>query len=137
MMADAQMTGNNGGGQYSKDSDWVEVSLHSGQRDSRDNLTARVATAMRHPAVRCLSHPTGRLINHRAPNALDLGRMIEVALETGVALEINGLPNRLDLKGDHAHLAVQAGVPLVASTDAHSTAASVICDSPSLTVRRG
>jgi DNA polymerase (family 10) len=76
---------------------------------------------MRHPAVNCLSHPTGRLINHRPPNALDLERVIEVALETGVALEINGLPNRLDLKGEHARLAVQAGVPLVASTDAHST----------------
>ena len=76
---------------------------------------------MQHPSVRCLSHPTGRLINHRAPNALGLERVIEVALETGVALEINGLPDRLDLNGANAHLAVQAGVPVVASTDAHST----------------
>ena len=101
--------------------DWVQLSLHAGQRDTSDNLTRKVTHAMRHPAVRCLSHPTGRLINHRAPNSLDLDQVIEVALETGVALEINGLPNRLDLNGPHARLAVQAGVPLVASTDAHST----------------
>jgi len=101
--------------------DWVQLSLHAGQRDSRANLTRKVTHGMRHPAVRCLSHPTGRLINHRAPNSLDLERVIEVALETGVALEINGLPNRLDLNGAQARLAVQAGVPLVASTDAHST----------------
>ena len=58
------------------------------------------ATLLRHPAVRCLSHPTGRLIGHRPENALDLERTIEVALETGVALEVNGLPARLDLSGE-------------------------------------
>ena len=101
--------------------DWVQLSLHAGQRDTRENLTRKVTDAMQHRSVRCLSHPTGRIINHRAPNALDLERVIEVALETGVALEINGLPNRLDLHGANARLAVEAGVPLVASTDAHST----------------
>jgi len=101
--------------------DWVQLSLHAGQRDTRENLTRKVTDAMQHRSVRCLSHPTGRIINHRAPNALDLERVIDVALETGVALEINGLPNRLDLHGANARLAVEAGVPLVASTDAHST----------------
>ena len=47
--------------------------------------------------------------------------MIEVALETGVALEVNGLPARLDLDGAHVRTAVEAGVAVVASTDAHST----------------
>jgi len=76
---------------------------------------------MRHPAARCLSHPTGRLINHRPPNAIDLDRIVAVALETGVALEVNGLANRLDLRDEHVRLAVEAGVPVVCSTDAHST----------------
>ena len=46
--------------------------------------------------------------------------MLEVALETGVALEVNGLPDRLDLRDEHVRLAVEAGVPIVCSTDAHS-----------------
>ena len=100
--------------------EWVQVSLHAGQRASRVELTRRVVEAMRHPAARCLSHPTGRLINHRPPNALDIGRVLEVALETGVALEVNGLPDRLDLRDEHVRLAVEAGVPVVCSTDAHS-----------------
>jgi DNA polymerase (family 10) len=75
---------------------------------------------MRHPAVSCLSHPRGRILNHRPPNALDLEAVFEVALETGVALETNGLPNRLDLSGPEVRQAVAAGVPIVASTDAHS-----------------
>jgi len=100
--------------------EWVQLSLHAGQRAPREALTARVVAGMRHPAVRCLSHPTGRLINHRPPNALDLERVFEVALETGVALEVNGLPDRLDLRDEHVRLAVAAGVPIVCSTDAHS-----------------
>ncbi|MDX6562787.1 MAG: polymerase, partial [Gaiellales bacterium] len=100
--------------------DWVQLSLHRGQRATRAELTARVVEAMRHPAVRCLSHPTGRLIGHRPENALDLERTIEVALETGVALEVNGLANRLDLSGEHVRVVVEAGARIVCSTDAHS-----------------
>src|SRR5207302_7176660 len=85
-----------------------------------EGLTRKVVEAMRHPAVRCLSHPRGRIINHRPPNALRLEQVIEVALEEGVALETNGLPDRLDLRDEEVRLAVEAGVPIVCSTDAHS-----------------
>ena len=70
--------------------------------------------------MRCLSHPKGRIINRRPENALDLERVFEVALEEGVALEVNGLPDRLDLRGEHVRDALRAGVPIVCSTDAHS-----------------
>ena len=100
--------------------DWVQLSLHAGQREDADRLTRKVVEAMRHPAVRCLSHPKGRIINHRPPNALELERVIEVALEEGVALETNGLPDRLDLRDEEVRLVVEAGVPIVCSTDAHS-----------------
>jgi DNA polymerase (family X) len=100
--------------------DWVQLSLHAGQREPREQLTRKVTEAMRHPAVRALSHPKGRIINHRPPNALDLERTFEVALETGVAIETNGLPDRLDLSGPEIRLALEAGVPIVVSTDAHS-----------------
>jgi DNA polymerase (family 10) len=117
--------------------DWVQLSLHAGQRAPRKELTARVTEAMRHPAVRCLSHPTGRLLGHRPENALDLERTIEVALETGVALEVNGLPARLDLSGEHVRVAVEAGVPVVCSTDAHSVAGLDNMELSVHTARRG
>jgi len=104
--------------------EWVQISLHAGQRGDRDGLTDRVLEAMRQAgtstAASCLSHPKGRILNHRPENALDLGRVFEVALETGVALEINGLPDRLDLSARHAREALAAGVRIVCSTDAHS-----------------
>ena len=117
--------------------EWVQLSLHQGQRAPRAELTARVVEAMRHPAVRCLSHPTGRLIGHRPENALDLERTVEVALEMRVALEVNGLPNRLDLSGEHVRVAVAAGVQIVCSTDAHSVLGLGNMDNAVHTARRG
>ena len=100
--------------------EWVQASVHAGQRAPRGAITKRTIEAMRHPAVRCLSHPKGRIINHRPENELDLEQVFEVALETGTALEVNGLPDRLDLRDEHVKAAIEAGVPIVASTDAHS-----------------
>jgi DNA polymerase (family 10) len=100
--------------------EWVQASVHAGQRMPRAEQTRRVEEALRHPAVRCLSHPTGRLLGRRPENALDLERVYAVALEHGVALEVNGLPPRLDLSGEHVRDALRAGVRIVCSTDAHS-----------------
>jgi DNA polymerase (family 10) len=100
--------------------DWVQASVHGGQRMPRRDLTKRVEEALRNPHVSCLSHPKGRLINRRPENALDLERVFAVAVEEGVALEVNGLPDRLDLRGEHVRDALQAGVRIVCSTDAHS-----------------
>jgi DNA polymerase (family X) len=100
--------------------DWVQLSLHAGQREDEVPLTRKVCEAMKHPAVRCLSHPKGRIINHRPPNAMNLEAVIQVALEHGVALETNGLPDRLDLRDEEVRVCVEAGVPIVCSTDAHS-----------------
>jgi DNA polymerase (family 10) len=100
--------------------DWVQASVHGGQRMPRAEMTKRVEAALRNPYVRCLSHPKGRLINRRPENALDLDHIYAVALEERVALEVNGLPDRLDLSGAHVREAIQAGLQIVCSTDAHS-----------------
>jgi DNA polymerase (family 10) len=117
--------------------DWVQISLHAGQRAPRRELTARVTHAMQHPAACCLSHPTGRLIGHRPENALDLERMIETALASGIAIEVNGLPDRLDLSGEHVRRVVEAGVRIVCSTDAHSIAGLANMELSVHTARRG
>jgi DNA polymerase (family X) len=92
---------------------------------------------MRHPAARCLSHPKGRILGHRPENALDLDEVFSVSLETGVALEVNGLPDRLDLSGAHVAEAVAAGVSIVCSTDAHSTRGLELIELSVTTARRG
>src|SRR5439155_395449 len=117
--------------------EWVQLSLHAGQRAEAKELTKRVLEAMRHPAVRCLSHPKGRIINHRPENALDLEQVYAVALETGIALEVNGLPDRLDLRGELVREAIEAGVQVVCSTDAHSVRGLGNMELSVATARRG
>jgi DNA polymerase (family X) len=117
--------------------DWVQASVHGGQRMARREMTKRVEEAIRHPSVRCLSHPTGRLIGRRPENAVDLERVFEVALDVGVAIEVNGLPDRLDLSGPHVRAALAAGVPIVCSTDAHSIRGLANMELSVHTARRG
>jgi DNA polymerase (family 10) len=117
--------------------DWVQASVHAGQRMPRKEMTKRVEEALRNPHVRCLSHPKGRYINRRPENALDLDRVFAVALEEGVALEVNGLPDRLDLSGEHVRDALRAGVQIVCSTDAHSVPGLTNMSLSVATARRG
>jgi DNA polymerase (family X) len=117
--------------------DWVQASVHGGQRMPRREMTKRVEEALRNPHVRCLSHPKGRLINRRAENALDLERTFEVALAQGVALEVNGLPDRLDLSAEHVREALGAGVKIVCSTDAHGVRGLGNMELSVRTARRG
>jgi DNA polymerase (family 10) len=117
--------------------DWVQASVHGGQRMPARQLTERVLEALRNPYVRCLSHPMGRYINRRPENALDLDRVFEIAREHDVALEINGLPLRLDLRAERVQDAVRAGIALVCSTDAHSTAGLANMQYAVATARRG
>lgn len=85
----------------------------------------------------CLSHPTGRLIGRRPESALDLDVIFDVALAHGVALEVNGLPARLDLSGEHVRRALQAGIGIVCSTDAHSVRGLANMALAVATARRG
>jgi DNA polymerase (family 10) len=117
--------------------DWVQASVHGGQRMPRREMTRRVEAALRNPHVRCLSHPTGRLIGRRPENAVDLERVFAVALEEDVAVEVNGLAPRLDLSGEHVRDAIRAGVRIVCSTDAHSVRGLENMELGVRTARRG
>jgi DNA polymerase (family 10) len=100
-------------------------------------MTQRVEEALRNPYVRCLSHPTGRIIGRRPENALDLERAFELAVELRVAVEVNGLSPRLDLSGEHVRDALRAGVQIVCSTDTHSVAGLANMELSVHTARRG
>jgi DNA polymerase (family 10) len=99
--------------------DIVVASVHSGFKQSREQITGRVLSAIRHPCVSVIAHPTGRLIGEREAYPLDLEAVFKEAARYGVALEINAYPLRLDLNDLHLRRAKDYGVSLVISTDAH------------------
>jgi DNA polymerase (family X) len=100
--------------------DLVIASAHSAFNLDRDAMTARFLRAMECPYVDIIGHPTGRKILRREPYQLDIDALIEAAARHGVALEINGQEDRMDLSDVNARLAKQRGVPIVISSDAHS-----------------
>jgi DNA polymerase (family X) len=100
--------------------DWVVASVHQAPHT---RPTERVLEAMENPYVDCIGHLTGRRIGKRGPRDVDVERVIEKALETGCVLELNGQPDRLDLRDVHARAAKEAGLKLVVSSDAHRISA--------------
>ncbi len=99
--------------------DWVVASNHHYLHDDRDENTQRALRAIRNPYVNVLAHPTGRMIGRRSAKPLDLPAIAQAAAETGTALEINAAHQRLDLKDQHARLAVEHGAVLSINCDAH------------------
>ncbi len=100
--------------------DVVTASVHSGMGQSRHVITERVIRAIRNPNVDIIGHPTGRIIGKRDPYDLDLEAVFRAAAENGTAMEINSMPDRLDLKDTDARMAKEMGVLLAINTDAHS-----------------
>jgi DNA polymerase (family X) len=96
--------------------DWVVASVHNAPEN---RPTERVLEAMQNPYVDCVGHLTGRRIGSRGPRDVDVQRVIEGALAAGCFLEINGQPDRLDLRDVHARAAKEAGLKLLVNSDAH------------------
>ena len=103
--------------------DIVVASLHSALSQDREAATDRLLRAIACPWVDVIAHPTGRLILKREPVRADMDRVFDAAAAADVAMEINSLPDRLDLDDGLARRARDRGVRLVVDSDAHSPAA--------------
>jgi DNA polymerase (family 10) len=102
--------------------DLVVAGIHARFGDPARTTTDRIVRALRSGVVHVLAHPSGREIGKRDAYPLDLGRVLEVAREEEVALEVNAMPERLDLTDVACRAAKAAGVPVVISSDAHDPA---------------
>lgn len=99
--------------------DLICVSVHSFFQMEEKEMTERIIRALKHPLVNVFFHPTGRIVNAREAYRVDMPRILRVAKEYGVAMEING-SERMDLKDVYVRMAVEAGVKLVIDSDAHT-----------------
>ncbi|OLD71763.1 MAG: DNA polymerase III [Acidobacteria bacterium 13_1_40CM_2_56_11] len=100
--------------------DFVVASLHTGFKQDRATLTARVVRAMQNPYVRVIGHPTGRLLGDRDPYDIDLDEVMKEAARTRTCLEVNANFHRLDLNDIHCRKAREMGVHFIISTDSHN-----------------
>ncbi len=100
--------------------DLVLASLHTSLRQPRDKVTARLINAINNPNVDIIGHPTGRKIPDREGADLDMEAVLQAAAKSGVAMEINASPYRLDLDDKYARRAKELGVKISINTDSHS-----------------
>lgn len=103
-----------------KDLDVVIAGINSGYRQSREQLTGRIISAMENQYVNIIAHPTGRKILKRSAYEVDLDRIFQASVDTKTYLEVNSQPDRLDLRDVLIKKAIQDGCKLVINTDAHS-----------------
>jgi DNA polymerase (family 10) len=101
--------------------DYVIGSVHSRFSMDRAAMTDRVLRAMDDPRLTILGHPTGRLLLTREPYAIDMEAVLAKAAETGVAVELNADPHRLDIDWRLLRAAKEQGVAIEIGPDAHST----------------
>ncbi|RMH32510.1 MAG: DNA polymerase/3'-5' exonuclease PolX [Nitrospirae bacterium] len=104
-----------------KELDLTVCSIHYKLNLSREKQTERVIRAMDNPYFTIFGHPSGRMIEERAPYAIDMERVMQAALERGCFLEVNAQPSRLDLNDVHCKMAKDMGLKVAISTDAHRT----------------
>jgi len=99
--------------------DLVVASLHTSQRQDREQITRRMLNAVTNPYVDVIGHPSGRILGQREESAVDLDAVIDTAATTGTALEVNSTPSRLDLDDVHVRRAIRLGVKIAINSDAH------------------
>jgi DNA polymerase (family 10) len=99
--------------------DWVVGSVHQHLRMTKEEMTKRVVRAIESGKMDCLGHPTGRQLGYRDPSAIDMEAVLAAMKRTGVAIELNSSPSRLDIDEHTARMARDAGVPIVLNSDAH------------------
>jgi DNA polymerase (family 10) len=102
--------------------DIVIAAVHSAMNQSEEKMTLRVMKAIENPDVDVIAHPTCRLIGEREPVAIDLEAVFRAIARYSKIMEINAMPDRLDLRDIHAFRARELGVKLTIGTDAHSVA---------------
>lgn len=100
--------------------DYACVAIHSSFQAPRSQMTDRVLSALNHPKVKFLAHPTARLLGQREGVELDWDRLFDFCLNHNKWLEIDGWPNRLDLPDTVAKDAIKHEVKLVIDTDSHA-----------------
>ncbi len=101
--------------------DVVIGSIHQRYAQDEAAMTKRVLRAFDNPHLHIWGHPSGRLLLKREPVPLRLEEVLDKAAKQGITIEVNGCPDRLDLASEHVRLALQRGLRLTVSTDAHST----------------
>lgn len=120
-----------------EDLDIVIGSVHSRFKMDKKQMTERIIRAVGSGMIDILGHPSGRIIGQRKPYEFDLEAVLDSARDSGVCMEINSFPDRLDLCDRDCKSAKQSGVKVAVGTDSHSIEHMWYMELGVITARRG
>jgi len=117
--------------------DIVIAAVHTSLKQNKKTMTNRIIKALRNPFIRIFAHPTGRLLGEREASSIDLDKVLQVAKEENIWIEINAQPQRLDLTDLWIKEAKKRNIKLVINTDAHHLGNLDFMPFGVITARRG
>ena len=100
--------------------DFAVMSVHSKFKMDEKAMTERILAGLSDDRVKVFAHPTGRLIGQRASYTFDFEKVVQAAKDSGIAMEINSFPDRLDLNDMNVKRAIEIGARISIDSDAHS-----------------
>ena len=117
--------------------DYAIAGIHSSMKMGKEEMTERMIKAMKNPYINIISHPFGRLIGRRDEYQIDFDKILRTAKETNTILEINSMPERLDLKDIYIKRAKEMGVKMIINTDSHQKDHMIMIEFGIAQARRG
>jgi DNA polymerase (family 10) len=99
--------------------DFVIGSIHSKLTMDKDAATERLLAAIANPFLTILGHPSGRLLLSREGYSYDEEKIHSALASSGVALEHNANPHRLDPDWDVLKRATRRDIMISIDPDAH------------------
>ncbi len=99
--------------------DIVVAAVHSNFNLSEKEQTERICRAIENKYVKIIGHLTGRLIFKRDPLNLNIDKIFECCKENKKILEVNSMPDRMDIKDVYIRKAVENGIKICINTDSH------------------
>ena len=100
--------------------DIVTAAIHTGFKQSKQQITKRLVRACKNKNVDIIAHPTGKLWGTRDPYEIDFEEFFKAASDYGIVLEVSAYPLRLDLNDVNCRKAKEKGIKMAVSTDSHN-----------------
>ena len=99
--------------------DYTIIAIHKQINQVKRIAEQRLIKAIENPYSNILAHPSGRLYKRKVGMCVDMYKIIDACIANGVAVEINGDPDRLDLDPKYINYALNKGAMFTLDSDTH------------------
>lgn len=100
--------------------DYTIIAIHTDTYQTKKDIERRLIRAIENPHSNILAHPSARLHKKKVALIADMHKIIDACIDNGVAIEINGDPERIDLDPKYIQYALEKGAMFTLDSDTHT-----------------